>query len=43
MLAAQGFRHMPEASRAIIRNQVAIGGIALPWAGRAAYPLTEAE
>jgi predicted ATPase len=43
MLAAQGFHHMPEAGCAIIRDQVAIGGIALHWADRAAYPLTEAE
>lgn len=42
MLASQGFHHMPEA-RAIIRDQVAIGGTALPWADRAVYPLTEAE
>jgi predicted ATPase len=34
---------MPEAGCAIIRDQVAIGGIALHWADRAAYPLTEAE
>jgi predicted ATPase len=25
-LAAQGFHHMPEAGRAIIRDQIAIGG-----------------
>ena len=43
MLASLGFHHMPEAGRAIIRDQVAIGGIALPWADRAAYSLTEAE
>ncbi|NML13066.1 AAA family ATPase [Sphingobium sp. AR-3-1] len=36
-LAAQGVHHMPEAGRAIIRDQVAIGGTALPWADRAAY------
>jgi predicted ATPase len=35
-LAAEGFHHMPEAGRAIIRDQVAIGGTALPWADRAA-------
>jgi predicted ATPase len=29
-LAAEGIRHMPEAGRAIIRDQVAIGGTALP-------------
>src|SRR3546814_4416858 len=28
---------MPEAGRAIIRDQVAIGGAALPWADRAAF------
>src|SRR3546814_1021268 len=36
-LAVEGFDHMPEAGRAIIRDQVAIGGAALPWAGRAAF------
>lgn len=36
-LAAQGFHHMPEAGRAIIRDQVAIGGTALPWADRIAF------
>lgn len=36
-LAAEGFDHMPEAGRAIIRDQVAIGGTALPWADRAAF------
>lgn len=36
-LAADGFHHMPEAGRAIIRDQVAIGGTALPWADRTAY------
>lgn len=36
-LAALGFHHMPEAGRAIIRDQVAIGGGALPWADRAAF------
>lgn len=36
-LAAKGIRHMPEAGRAIIRDQVAIGGTALPWADRAAF------
>lgn len=36
-LAAEGFHHMPEAGRAIIRDQVAIGGSALPWADRAAF------
>lgn len=37
VLAAEGIRHMPEAGRAIIRDQVAIGGTALPWADRAAF------
>jgi len=32
-----GFHHMPEAGRAIIRDQVAIGGTALPWADRGAF------
>jgi len=36
-LAAEGFHHMPEAGRAIIRDRVAIGGTALPWADRAAF------
>jgi predicted ATPase len=36
-LAAKGFHHMPEAGRAIIRDQVAIGGTALPWADRIAF------
>lgn len=36
-LAGAGFRHMPEAGRAIIRQQLAIGGSALPWADRAAF------
>src|SRR3546814_1006156 len=35
-LAVEGFDHMPEAGRALIRDQVAIGGAALPWAARAA-------
>ena len=43
MLASQGFHHMPKAGRTIICYQIAIGGTALPWADRAAYPLTEAE
>jgi predicted ATPase len=33
-LAARGFATFPEAGRAIIRDQVAIGGTALPWADR---------
>lgn len=36
-LAAEGLPHMPEAGRAIIQDQVAIGGAALPWANRAAF------
>ncbi|MET0248504.1 MAG: AAA family ATPase [Sphingobium sp.] len=36
-LAEQGFKIMPEAGRAIIRDQVAIGGSALPWADREAF------
>jgi predicted ATPase len=36
-LAAHGFHHMPEAGRAIIRDQVAIGGAALPWSDRLAF------
>lgn len=36
-LAFAGHATMPEAGRAIIRDQVASGGTALPWADRAAY------
>lgn len=36
-LATEGIRCMPEAGRAIIQDQVAIGGEALPWADRAAF------
>ncbi|HEY4548597.1 MAG TPA: AAA family ATPase [Pedomonas sp.] len=36
-LANVGFSHMPEAGRAIIQDQVAIGGSALPWGDRAAF------
>lgn len=36
-LAAAGLSTMPEGGRAIIREQVAIGGSALPWADRAAF------
>jgi len=36
-LAEQGVATMPEAGRAIIRDQVAIGGEALPWGDRAAF------
>jgi predicted ATPase len=36
-LAAQGLGHMPEAGRSIIKDQVAIGGTALPWSDRLAF------
>lgn len=36
-LAAQGMATMPEAGRAIIQDQVAIGGDALPWGDRNAF------
>ncbi|WP_425424045.1 AAA family ATPase [Sphingomonas sanxanigenens] len=36
-LAQTGLATMPEAGRAIIRDQQAIGGTALPWADRAAF------
>jgi len=36
-LAAFGFSHMPEAGRAIIQDQVAVGGTALPWSDRLAF------
>jgi predicted ATPase len=36
-LAAHGFGHMPEAGRAIIQDQLAIGGNALPWSDRLAF------
>lgn len=36
-LARRGFRAVPESGRAIIREEVARGGTALPWADRAAY------
>lgn len=36
-LARRGVRTMPEGGRAIIRDQVRIGGHALPWADRAAF------
>lgn len=36
-LAAEGVRHMPEAGRAIIQDQVDIGGTALPWNDREAF------
>lgn len=36
-LARRGLRSMPEAGRAIIRDQATIGGQALPWGDRALY------
>ncbi|KAA0971290.1 AAA family ATPase [Aureimonas fodinaquatilis] len=36
-LAQRGFLSMPEAGRAIIQDQVRIGGVALPWSDRAAF------
>ncbi|AVO37175.1 AAA family ATPase [Pukyongiella litopenaei] len=36
-LARRGLGTMPEAGRAIIRDQVRIGGTALPWADRAGF------
>lgn len=36
-LARRGVATMPEAGRAIIQDQVRIGGQALPWADRALY------
>jgi predicted ATPase len=36
-LATVGIMHMPEAGRAIIQDQVAIGGDALPWRNREAF------
>jgi len=36
-LADLGFPHQPEAGRAIIQDQVAIGGTALPWSDRRAF------
>jgi len=36
-LAAEGVHHMPEAGRAIIQDQVEIGGTALPWEDREAF------
>lgn len=36
-LAAEGVHHMPEAGRAIIQDQVDIGGNALPWGDREAF------
>ena len=36
-MTRRGFRTMPEAGRAIIHDQVRIGGPALPWADRAIF------
>jgi predicted ATPase len=36
-LAGHGICHMPEAGRAIIQDQLAIGGEALPWSDRRAF------
>lgn len=36
-LTGEGVRHMPEAGRAIIQDQVDIGGTALPWDDREAF------
>lgn len=36
-LATEGIRHMPEAGRAIIQDQIDIGGAALPWNDREAF------
>lgn len=36
-LGKTGIAHMPEAGRAIIQDQVAIGGTALPWGDRLAF------
>jgi predicted ATPase len=36
-LTARGIRTMPESGRAIIQDQVAIGGNALPWGDRLAF------
>jgi predicted ATPase len=36
-LAARGIASMPEAGRAIIQDQIAIGSDALPWADRARF------
>jgi predicted ATPase len=42
-LAASGIPSMPEAGRAIIQDQVAIGGDALPWSDRHAFAGTNAQ
>ncbi|MXO64575.1 AAA family ATPase [Altericroceibacterium endophyticum] len=36
-LAEQGLPHLPEARRAVIRDEVAAGGTALPWDDRDAF------
>lgn len=36
-LAEQGLPYMPEAGRAVIRDEVAAGGTALPWGDRDAF------
>ena len=36
-LARRGFQNIPESGRAIIRDEMARGGDALPWADRMAY------
>lgn len=36
-LAKTGIPHMPEAGRAIIQQEVAAGGTALPWGDRSAF------
>lgn len=36
-LAHRGFHTIPESGRAIIREEMASGGDALPWADRMAY------
>jgi predicted ATPase len=36
-LSGMGIRHIPEAGRSIIQDQVDIGGTALPWADREAF------
>ena len=36
-LARRGFHTIPESGRAIIREEMASGGDALPWADRIAY------
>ncbi|HBP28728.1 MAG: AAA family ATPase [Advenella sp.] len=36
-LADMGYRCMPEAGRAVIRQQLNCGGVALPWADKTAY------